>query len=133
MLAGILSRWKLKRIDLKELYKNFKTVRRELLTLLGLSLTVYFLIEFFLIDIPQLFSGGYKLGQFVGKICQSYISAFIFYFIVVHLKSEKDKRNINEYVGQKVYDILTSAHLFIQPLHPSFRDLGTGLLVSDQQ
>jgi len=46
----------------------------------------------------------------------SYISVFIFYFIVVHIKNEKDRENINEYLGLKVSDILTSAHLFIQPI-----------------
>ena len=101
---------------MRELLRNFKTVRRELLILLGLSLFIYFLIELYLIDIPEYFKGGYKLGQFMIRVAQSYVSAFIFYFIVVHIKNEKDKKNINEYVGHKVHSILTSAHLFIQPL-----------------
>jgi hypothetical protein len=101
---------------LRELLKNFKTVRRELLILLALSIFTYFLIELYLIDIPEIFKGGYQVGQFMTRVCQSYVSAFIFYFIVVHIKNENDKRNINEYVGYKVHSILTSAHLFIQPL-----------------
>lgn len=84
-------------------------------TLLLIAVATYFLIEILLINYKELFPGANKIGQFFSKLSISYISAFIFYFIVVHIKNERDRENINEFVGQKVSDILTSAHLFIQP------------------
>lgn len=98
-----------------KIFKYFIKVRKDLLILLGLALITYVAIEFWLVDYQELFKGANKWGQFASKLSISYISAFIFYFIVVHIKSEKDKENINEYVGIRVQDILTSGELFIQP------------------
>jgi hypothetical protein len=39
----------------------------------------------------------------------SYISAFIFYFLVVHIKQQKDKENLYSYVSKKVHIINSSA------------------------
>ncbi len=114
---------------MKQIFKYFLKVRPALLILLSVAILTYFSIEFFLIGYPELFKGANKLGQLFSKLSVSYMAAFIFYFIVVHIKNEKDKENINEYVGQKVYSILTSAHLFIQPFlqienrNASFSDL----------
>lgn len=97
-------------------FKHLKTIKKELIILLFTSLITYFLIEVVLMKFSEIFSGAYELGQFFSKISISYISAFIFYFIVIHIKSEKDKENINEWVGYKAHSIITDAHLFIQPL-----------------
>lgn len=67
------------------------------------------IIDFWLIDIPEIFKGGYKLGQIIYKLCMSYISAFIFYFLVVHIKQQKDKENLYSYVAQKVNMIIGCA------------------------
>ena len=100
---------------MNKLYKYFIKVRKDLLFLLLISLCTYFLIEFWFINYDELFPGAHKVGRFFSNLSISYISAFIFYFIVVHVKSEKDKEDINEFVGIKVYSIITSSHLFIQP------------------
>ncbi|NVO11749.1 MAG: hypothetical protein HXX16_17450 [Bacteroidales bacterium] len=101
---------------MRKLYKYFITARKDLKWLLLLSIVIYFTIEVVLIRYDELFTGASKIGQFFSKLSISYISAFIFYFIVVHIKSQKDKENIYEWVGHKAYSIITSAHLFIQPL-----------------
>jgi len=98
-----------------KIIKYFLKVRKDLLTILITAILTYFSIELWFNNYSEIFQGANKIGQFISKLSISYISAFIFYFIVVHIKNEKDKENINEYVGYKVYDILTSAHLFIQP------------------
>lgn len=98
-----------------KLYKYFLKVRKDLLFLLLIAICTYVLIDFWFVHYNELFYGAYEVGQFFSKLSLSYISAFIFYFIVVHIKSEKDKENINEFVGHKVYSIITSATLFIQP------------------
>ena len=101
---------------MKNLLKALKSVRKDLSTLLLISIVVYLSIVLYLVHIPGFFPGAYELGQFVSKIAVSYISGFIFYFIVVHLKSVKDKEHVNEYVGHEVFGIITSGHLLIQPL-----------------
>lgn len=101
---------------MKKLYIYFLSARRDLKILLFISILTYFTIEFFLMRYDELFVGAYKIGQFISKLSISYISAFIFYFIVVHIKTQKDKENVNEWVGHKAYSIITDAHLFIQPL-----------------
>ena len=114
---------------MRKIIKYFFKVRTDLQTLLVTAILTYFLIELCFNNYQEIFTGANKIGQFFSKLSISYISAFIFYFIVVHIKNEKDKENINEYVGHKVYDILTSAHLFVQPFlkienkKASFEDL----------
>ena len=89
--------------------KLIKSIRKDLgFLFIGALLTVC-IIDFWLSDIPELFSGGYKLGQIIYKLCMSYISAFIFYFLVVHIKQQKDKENLYLYVSKKVHIINSSA------------------------
>jgi len=114
---------------MKQILKYFLKVRKDLLTLLAIAFSTYFIIEFWLNNYSEIFKGASKIGQLFSNLSISYISAFIFYFIVVHIKNEKDKENINEYIGIKVRDILNTSHLFIQPFlqidnrKASFKDL----------
>lgn len=95
------------------------SVRKDLGIIFIISLLIIFSIEFFLIKIPEIFNGGYKLGQIIYKLCMSYISAFIFYFLVVHLKQQKDKENLYSYIAQKVYIIISCAESLILELAKS--------------
>ena len=99
-----------------KLVKYFGNVRKDLKLLLFLAFGLYLSIEFVFNNYPEIFTNANKVGQLFSKLSISYISAFIFYFVVVHIKNENDKENINEYVGHKVYAIITSAHLIIQPM-----------------
>lgn len=92
------------------------SVRNDLLILLILSFCTYFLIELVLNDIPEIFKGASKIGVFFSRISLSYISAFIFYFLVVHLGRERDKDNINEIIEQRVSNVIVSGHSFVLPM-----------------
>ena len=105
---------------MKQLYQYFRKVRKELKLLLLLAIAAYFIIELLLRNYPPIFHNASKVGDFFSKLSVAYISAFIFYFIVIHIKSEKDKENINEFVGHKVYQIVTCGHLLIKPLQQKF-------------
>ena len=105
---------------MKQLYHYFVKVRTDLKILLAISIVTFFIIELWLNYIPAIFNGADKVGEFFSRLSTSYIAAFIFYFLVVHIKNLKDKENINEFVGHKVYAIITSAHLLIQPLMQKF-------------
>lgn len=77
---------------------DLKAVRKELLILLFSAFLIEFLMEFVLFKIPELFTGAAVIGQIISKLALSYISSFIFYFIVVHMKSQRDKRNVYVFV-----------------------------------
>jgi len=78
--------------------------------LLNLALLIavisLFVMESFLLDIPEVFSGAEALGKVYYKLCISMMASYLFYFIVIHLKTVKDKENINTFVGSKVKAII---------------------------
>lgn len=96
--------------------KLIKALRRDLSTIFLLSLASILLIDFWLIDTPEIFLGGYKLGQIIYKVSLSYISAFIFYFLVVHMKQQKDKENLKSYLGKKTRMVIASYKAIIKSL-----------------
>ena len=63
-------------------------VRPILWIFLGLSLAWLILYEAILINIPEIFPNASLLGSLFRIITAGYISSFIFYFLVVHLKEE---------------------------------------------
>jgi len=89
--------------------KLIKSIRKDLGFIFIGTLLMVCIIDFLLIDIPELFYGGYKIGQIIYRICISYISAFIFYFLVVHIKQQRDKENLYSYVAQKTYMVIGTA------------------------
>ena len=97
----------------------FKTLRKDISALFIVCLMTIFLIDFWLKGYVEWFSGGAKLGDIIYKLCLSYTSAFIFYFLVVHIKAQKDKTNINNYVIPKVERIISCCNELIAALAKS--------------
>ena len=93
--------------------KSIRSLRTDLLVIFLCSIITIFLIDFWLIDIPELFKGGAKLGQILYKLCFAYISAFIFYFLVVHLKNQKDKENFYGYISSNTSMVIGQAKALI--------------------
>lgn len=94
-------------INLKQsLLRVIKSVRKELLILFFLSIITITSIDFYLIKIPEFFDGGAKVGKIIYRLSLSYISAFIFYFIVIHIKREKDKRILFPYITKKTNHLI---------------------------
>jgi len=91
-------------------------MRTELQVLLGLTLATISLIEFVLSHIPEFFQGGAALGTIISRICLSYVSSYIFYFFVVHAKSQRDKDNIYGYIAKKSDRIIGNAKSLIGSL-----------------
>ena len=72
-----------------------------------------FLINFPLSKIPPIINYGYEFGKFTYDVSIGYIVSTIFYFLVVFLKEEKDKQNINLRVSlQSSFIILEGYSLF---------------------
>lgn len=63
-------------------------------------------MDFYLKDIGEVVSWGSEFGEIYYRLCLSIIASYIFYFIVIHLKSMRDKENINTFVSSKVSQIL---------------------------
>lgn len=63
-------------------------------TILGVSLIIISLNDYFLKNIPEFFSFGSELGNILSSLSLAYISSFIFYLVVVVLKENRDKKNI---------------------------------------
>lgn len=64
-----------------------------------ISLTTSFLINFPLSKVPEIFEYGSKLGKYLYDISIGYIVSYIFFFLVVFLKEENDKKQVNERVS----------------------------------
>ncbi|MFA7116600.1 MAG: hypothetical protein WC140_05140 [Bacteroidales bacterium] len=87
--------------------KNIKTLRLDLVMIFIVAILSIFIIDFWLIDIPELFCGGAKILQILFRLCFAYVSAFVFYFLVVHLKNQKDKENLYSYISIKTIMIIS--------------------------
>jgi hypothetical protein len=93
---------------MKKTIQLLKTLRKDITILFIICLTTILSLDFWLKGIPEFFNGGAKIGDIIYKLCMSYISAYIFYFLVVHIKAQKDKANIYGYVTKKVYMVIGS-------------------------
>lgn len=88
----------------KFLWYRIKTVRQDLFYLFLLAFCSIFLLEFWLFNIPEpkAFTVASELGEIYYKICFAYITAFIFYFLNVHLQSHKSKVKTFSYIENKI-------------------------------
>jgi hypothetical protein len=75
--------------------KKFITKQKLLFGLFCLSLISSLLIVAPLSRIPEKFEYGSELGKFVYDISIGYIISYIFYYLVVFLKNERDRQNVN--------------------------------------
>jgi hypothetical protein len=92
------------------------TLRKDLLVLFGISLTSILFIDLWLIKVPEVFGFGAELGGIYYKICLAYITAFIFYFINVHLQSERTKVKTYKYINNKSTKILNLCNVLMYSL-----------------
>ncbi len=65
------------------------------------------LIDSYLNNIQEIVPWGSEFGEVYYKLCISLFSSYIFYFIVVHVKSIKDKENVNIFIANKIRNILS--------------------------
>ena len=82
--------------------KYLFSVNKTINIFLILSLISIVLKTSLLNDIPELFKWGNEFGDVYTRLCLAYVSSYIFYFLVVHIKKEKDKENINSFIDPKI-------------------------------
>lgn len=73
-----------------------------------ISFVSIIVIDFYLKDIEEIVSWGSEFGNIYYRVCLSMIASYVFYFIVIHLKSMKDKENVNKFISFKVSNILST-------------------------
>lgn len=78
--------------------KYLNTVRKEINILVVVSSAILLLKILWLNKVPAIFSFASEAGEVVDRLCTSIISSYLFFIIVVHFKSEKDKESITPYV-----------------------------------
>ncbi|MDA2451408.1 hypothetical protein PDN63_23640 [Bacillus cereus] len=88
-------------MKLKYWKHRIATLRKDLKILFVIAVFSVLIMDLWLINIPEFFSGGAALGSLYYKICLSYITAFIFYFINVHLQNERTKVKTYKYIQNK--------------------------------
>ena len=107
-------------MKLKYLYNRIASLRKDLTILFWIALTSILLLDFWLKNKVEFFPGAHTLGDLYYKLCVSYISAFLFYFINVHLQSEKNKVKTAVYMHNKVEHINEICDNLIRSLRRSY-------------
>jgi len=79
---------------MKEKYENII-----LIVFLILSAIAIYLIKFLLTEIPERYAFGYEIGEVLYNLSLAYISSYIFYFLVVIIPRNRNKKNIYKHVS----------------------------------
>lgn len=106
---------------------SFYTLKKEVVFLAILSISVILLNEFLFKDIYSFSKFQYNLGQIIIKLSYSYTSAFLFYFIIVHLPKESKKVKtfnfmnshlgmLNQYINQVFTNVFFGPENFYDEL-----------------
>jgi len=82
---------------MRKIFKDIVSIRKDLIIILLVAISVI---------ISEIFKSGAELNEIILGLCLSYISAFIFYFLVVHLKQQRDRTNIYQYIARRTYLII---------------------------
>lgn len=88
------------------LIKYITSVRLQINLILLVAVFSIVIMDGWLNSIPEVVPWGSEFGEIYFKICLSLISSYVFYFIVVHVKSVQDKENIGIFVSGKVRNII---------------------------
>lgn len=85
---------------------NILAVNRYLNFTLIIAIGSVIVMEAYLFDIPEIVPWGEEFGAIYYKLSLSLMASYIFYFIVIHLKSQLDKENINAFVATKSFGVI---------------------------
>lgn len=93
----------------KKLYKIqivIQNMRKDLVLILLICTIFIILFDYWFINVSEIFTGANILGNIFYKLCFAYISAYVFYFLNIFIKSLRDKNEVNYYVASLVAKIL---------------------------
>lgn len=104
-------------MKLKYWKHRIATLRKDLLFLFYIAIGSVLIIDLWPITVPEWLA---KLGTLYYKICLAYITGLIFYFINVHLESERSKVKTFKYIHNKVAKIRKLCNTLIQSLRDAY-------------
>ncbi len=96
--------------------KLFLSVSPYLNTALAIAVTSIAVMDIYLFHRPEIVPWGAEFGRIYYTLCISMMASYVFYFIVVHLKEQADKENINAFVKNKVLGIINEHKSLINEL-----------------
>lgn len=89
-----------------QLFKaRFQGIRNELLILLALSIISILLNQFWINKISAFNDFQYNIGTIWIKLCYSYLSSFIFYYLVVYSPKERKRTKAYRVINNKIHKI----------------------------
>lgn len=74
--------------------------------ILVIAIVSVIVMDVFLKDIQEIVSWGSEFGYVYYKLCLSLFASYIFYFIVIHIKLERDKENVNIFISNKIFLVI---------------------------
>ncbi len=99
------------------MYKILKSFRQDLSIIFIISISLIFIMEFFLTRIPEIFDGGATLGIIILKICYSIMASIIFYFFAVHLKEYKKRNQILPLLNKYLKNLKSIKNVWLSELY----------------
>lgn len=81
------------------------TIRKDILSIFFITISIILFTELLLYKYPAFNELTYRTGQILLKLSYSYVSAFIFYFLVVHLSKENKKISTFRIISMKLTEI----------------------------
>jgi len=103
---------------MKNIYwKNFLNLRLELRVILYISLGIIILVDLIFANVPEKLPVGYNIGVILTKLSYSYISALVFYFLVVHYKRQDEKRKYYKVLFGKLTIFITEYKRIFQAIY----------------
>ncbi|MCO6462548.1 MAG: hypothetical protein J5I52_00225 [Saprospiraceae bacterium] len=91
---------------MKHYFQNYKFLRTELKILLYISITLILIIEFIGFSYHEIFPKTNIIANIFLKICYSYVSALIFYYLIVHYKRQDEKRKFYTVLDTKLNSLI---------------------------
>ena len=116
MLAALRSRLQQAK-ELSYLSPFERKLNRLLWALNWAALLFAFAQHVLLINVPEAFRGGARVGDLFYDLCIAYVGAFIFYLLIVRMPLRRDRRNIYAIVGPLMYSVVETASDLMEILH----------------
>lgn len=99
--------------------------------LTSISVVCLVLIDFWLIDMKEIFEYGHEVGKIIYNLSIAIIASFIFYFFVVHIEKQDDHENLSEFIRSKIDLILIANAQIATSFSPPSKNYKEKITISD--
>jgi hypothetical protein len=113
-------------------FRKLQSIRFELFVLLIISILIIVIIDFTHFRFNALIKGSsIKINEILSRLSLAYISSFIFYFVVVYLKEETDRKNVYPYIKHQIHSIFSIHKIVISKLKDS--DINENIFLNKEE